>query len=105
MNNNATTEITVTQSGTRYEDIRFDEKVTVPSGIQDVIFVNCHFTSLLNEGDNTAVISSTFAFSGIGIENSGRALAVRDCVLEGRGTAILSCGDGADIRSCRITVD
>ena len=92
-------DILIKEDGARYADTEFCGKVTVADGVRGVVFENCRFTALENNGADTFVIGCTFAFSGVGLASCGRGLFVRDCRFTGSGTAIAASSEETDIRT------
>ena len=92
-------------TGIRFENVHFKGKISVYSGAFETVFDFCCFSSLDNAGEDTYSVNSYISFDGIGIQSYGRGLYVQNCLLEGKGRAIVSRGSELEIRSCTIDTD
>ena len=104
MSERITEHIVIGRNGACYEGVQFDGRVTVKAGVKGTSFTGCRFTSLINEGEDTTVLNSAFAFREVGIESRGRGLFVKNCRFEGNGTAISVSGEDVEIREITATV-
>ena len=86
-----------------FKNVQFVGNVTVEEDAKNVVFDGCRFSSLANAGTDTFLLNSCVAFTGVGVENSGRGLYVENSRFEGTGTAISSTGNSLEMRKCSIT--
>ena len=98
-------DVTVKGSNVRFENVQFVGKLTVESGAKDVILNACRLTSLVNAGEDTALLNSYLPFAGVGIENTGTGLYINNCRLTGTGTGILSTGAELQVRLSTVKAD
>ena len=91
--------------GLVFENVQFNGKVTVAEDAEGTVFRSCRFASLENAGTDTYLLSSCFAFTGVGITNVGEGLFLHGCRLTGTGTAITSTGDALELRRSTVETD
>ena len=88
-----------------FENVQFHGKVTIKNRAEGVVFKSCRVRAIESAAKNLTLVDSYVGFEAVGIESTGDGLYVKNCRLEGTGTAIRSSGADAEIRLCTIKAD